>query len=57
VVVIDDDADIDIRAGQEAPPQIGAEPDQPAMANIGATLEENGGRKRRWRRLFGKGGE
>ncbi|MEA2555734.1 MAG: chromosome partitioning protein, partial [Actinomycetota bacterium] len=57
VVVIDDDADIDIRAGQEAPPQIGTEPDQPAMANIGATLEENGGRKRRWRRLFGKGGE
>jgi chromosome partitioning protein len=58
VVVIDDDADIDIRAGQEAPPpHIGAEPDQPAMANIGATLEENGGRKRRWRRLFGKGGE
>jgi hypothetical protein len=58
VVVIDDDADIDIRAGQEAPPpHVGAEPDQPAMANIGATLEENGGRKRRWRRLFGKGGE
>ncbi len=58
VVVIDDDADIDIRAGQEAPaPPPGTEPDQPAMANIGATLEEDGGRKRRWRRLFGKGGE
>ncbi len=58
VVVIDDDADIDIRSGQEAPaPPRGAEPDQPAMANIGATLEEDGGRKRRWRRLFGKGGE
>jgi chromosome partitioning protein len=58
VVVIDDDADIDIRAGQEPPPpphSVASE--QPAMANIGATLEENGGRKRRWRRLFGMGGE
>ena len=58
VVVIDNDADIDIRAGQEPPPpQHSAAPEQAAMANIGATLEENGGRKRRWRRLFGKGGE
>ena len=58
VVVIDGDPDIDLRAGQEAPvPGPGAAPDQPAMANIGATLEESGSRKRGWRRLFGKGGE
>ena len=58
VVVIDGDPDIDLRAGQEAPPPgPGASPDQPAMANIGATLEERGTRKRGWRRLFGKGGE
>jgi len=58
VVVIDNDADIDIRAGQEPPPPAhSAVPEQAAMANIGATLEESGGRKRRWRRLFGKGGE
>jgi chromosome partitioning protein len=57
VVVIDDDSDIDIRAGQEASPAPpSASHEQPGMANVGATLEEDG-RKRRWRRLFGKGGE
>ena len=58
VVVINNDPDIDIRAGQEAPPPPhNAQPEQPAMANIGATLEETRGRKGLWRRLFGKGGE
>jgi hypothetical protein len=56
VVVIDDDADIDIRAGQEAPPPPPTDERQ-QPTNIGATLEEDGGRKRRWRKLFGKGGE
>jgi chromosome partitioning protein len=55
VVVIDENPDIDIEAGQEAPP---APRDGPAagMADIGATLDEEKGRKRRWR-MFRKGGD
>ena len=55
VVVIDENSDIDIEAGQEAPP---AEPREhtEAMADIGATLDEEHGRKRRWR-MFRKGGD
>jgi chromosome partitioning protein len=54
VVVIDENSDIDIRAGQEDPPA----PDEhvTGMADIGATLDEEKGRKRRWR-MFRKGGD
>jgi chromosome partitioning protein len=56
VVVIDDDPDIDIRAGQEAPARPGAPPAE-EPAEIGATLHDpDHGTKRRWR-LFRKGGE
>jgi chromosome partitioning protein len=55
VVVIDGDSDIDIEAGQEAPP-LPAEEHREGMADIGATLDEEQGRKRRWR-MFRKGGD
>jgi chromosome partitioning protein len=57
VVVIDEANDIDIRAGQEEPPPPpGTEEPRPGMSEIGATLEEEPGRKRRWR-MFRKGGD
>jgi chromosome partitioning protein len=58
VVVIDEDADIDIRASQEPLVQHGAASAQAeTQAEIGATLrDQNPGRKRRWR-LFRKGGD
>jgi chromosome partitioning protein len=59
LVVIDDDRDIDIRAGREPPVERSphASEQQDAITPIGATLEaEQGGRRRRWR-LFRKGGE
>jgi hypothetical protein len=55
VVVIDENSDIDIEAGQEAPPQPTGE-HHDGMADIGATLDEEKGRKRRWR-MFRKGGD
>jgi chromosome partitioning protein len=55
VVVIDENSDIDIKAGQEAPPQPRDERAE-GMADIGATLDEEKGRKRRWR-MFRKGGD
>jgi chromosome partitioning protein len=59
VVVIDDDSDLDIKAGQEPlvrRPQRGEPaPEGSDEAAIGATLREDG-EKRRWR-LFRKGGE
>ena len=55
VVVIDENSDIDIEAGQEAPPAPTDERRQ-GMADIGATLDEDQGRKRRWR-MFRKGGD
>lgn len=59
VVVIDDDQDLDIKAGQEPLVQ-GPQRDEPeregsSEPSIGATLREDGAR-RRWR-LFRKGGE
>jgi chromosome partitioning protein len=57
VVVIDEDADPPTSSG---PPSRGAPDDEPvsppAVASIGATLEEEAHGKRRWR-LFRKGGE
>jgi chromosome partitioning protein len=58
VVVIDEDPDIDIEAGREEPPAPSGsrEPEEPGMAEIGATLDDEKGRKRRWR-IFRKGGD
>jgi chromosome partitioning protein len=58
VVVIDEDPDIDIEAGREEPPPPpgSREPEEPGMAEIGATLDDEKGRKRRWR-IFRKGGD
>jgi chromosome partitioning protein len=59
VVVIDEDADLDIRAGQEAPPRrppaVTPPKDEPST-EIGATLrDDDDDGRRRWR-LFRKGG-
>ena len=61
VVVIDEDADLDIKASQEPlvqQPQRGTSPSEPSAepAEIGATLRDDDAPKRRWR-LFRKGGE
>jgi hypothetical protein len=60
VVVIDEDADLDIKASQEPlvrrPQRSAPEPEPEEPASIGATLKDDEGRKRRWR-LFRKGGE
>jgi chromosome partitioning protein len=57
VVVIDEEQDLDIKAGQEQPPRAPSGPDEGSgMAEIGATLEEDTGKKRRWR-MFRKGGD
>jgi chromosome partitioning protein len=54
VVVIDENSEIDIQAGQEQPPAPDEHPE--GMVDIGATLDEEKGRKRRWR-MFRKGGD
>jgi chromosome partitioning protein len=56
VVVIDEDPDIDIEAGQETPPPPPGHDEDPGMVEIGATLGEDSGRRRRWR-MFRRGGE
>jgi chromosome partitioning protein len=57
VVVIDENPDIDIEASrEEPPPPPGSHEHQEGMANIGATLDDERGRKRRWR-MFRKGGD
>jgi chromosome partitioning protein len=55
VVVIDENPDIDIEAGQEEPPPPPGD-QREGIAGIGATLDEEKGRKRRWR-MFRKGGD
>jgi chromosome partitioning protein len=55
VVVIDEQPDIDIEAGREDPPPPPGSQER-GMADIGATLDDEKGRKRRWR-MFRKGGE
>jgi hypothetical protein len=55
VVVIDEHSEIDIEAGQEAPAQP-VDEHREGMADIGATLDEEHGKKRRWR-MFRKGGD
>jgi chromosome partitioning protein len=57
VVVIDENPDIDIEASrEEPPPPPGTNEQREGMADIGATLDDEPGRKRRWR-LFRKGGD
>jgi chromosome partitioning protein len=57
VVVIDESPDIDIEASrEEAAPPPDAGDRHEGMADIGATLDDEGGRKRRWR-MFRKGGD
>ena len=57
VVVIDENPDIDIEAGREAPPPPpGTDEPEAGMADIGATLDVEKDRKRRWR-MFRKGGD
>ncbi len=57
VVVIDEHPDIDIEASrEEPPPPPGSRETHEGMADIGATLDDERGRKRRWR-MFRKGGD
>ena len=55
VVVIDEHSEIDIEAGQEAPPPDPGEHPE-GMADIGATLDEEHTKKKRWR-MFRRGGD
>ena len=57
VVVIEEHPDIDIEASrEETPPPPGSRESDEGMTDIGATLDDEGGRKRRWR-MFRKGGD
>ena len=57
VVVIDENRDLNIDAPPEGPPSPpGADEQREGMADIGATLDDEPGRKRRWR-IFRKGGD
>ena len=57
VVVIEENPDIDIEASrEEPPPPPGSREHQEGMVDIGATLDDQRGRKRRWR-MFRKGGD
>ncbi len=58
VVVIDENPDIDIQATREAPapPPGSTNEEQEGTTDIGATLDDERGRKRRWR-MFRKGGD
>jgi hypothetical protein len=58
VVVIDENPDIDIEAAREkaAPPPGSTDDEKEGMTDIGATLDDERGRKRRWR-MFRKGGD
>ena len=57
VVVIEENPEIDIEAAREEPPPApGSKEQQEGMTDIGATLDDERGRKRRWR-MFRKGGD
>jgi len=57
VVVIDEGPEIDIQGSREVPPSAPSSNEvHEGMAGIGATLDDEGGRKRRWR-MFRKGGD
>ena len=55
VVVIDENSEIDIQGSREVPPPAANEIPE-GMADIGATLDDERGQKRRWR-MFRKGGD
>jgi chromosome partitioning protein len=56
VVVIDENADIDVQGAGEVPPASSSNEKPEGMADIGATLDDERGPKRRWR-MFRKGGD
>jgi chromosome partitioning protein len=57
VVVIDENSEIDIQGAQEvSPPSPGPNEMREGIADIGATLDDEKGHKRRWR-MFRKGGD
>jgi hypothetical protein len=56
VVVIDENAEIDVEGSPEAPPPPPATKMPEGMADIGATLDDEKSQKRRWR-MFRKGGD
>jgi hypothetical protein len=57
VVVIDENSEIDIQGSREvSPTSPGSNEMREGMADIGATLDDEKGHKRRWR-MFRKGGE
>ena len=56
VVVIDENSEIDIQGSREVPPSVGANEMPEGMVDIGATLDDERGHKRRWR-MFRKGGD
>jgi chromosome partitioning protein len=57
VVVIEENSEIDIQGSREVPPASpGSNETREGMADIGATLDDEKGHKRRWR-MFRKGGE
>jgi chromosome partitioning protein len=56
VVVIDENAEIDIEGSREVAPPPPANEMPEEMADIGATLDDERGQKRRWR-MFRKGGD
>jgi hypothetical protein len=57
VVVIDENSEIDIQGSQEVPPVSPVSNEiHEGMADIGATLDDERGHKRRWR-MFRKGGD
>jgi chromosome partitioning protein len=57
VVVIDENSEIDIQGSREVPPPSpGLSETREGMADIGATLDDERGHKRRWR-MFRKGGD
>ncbi len=55
--MIDENSEIDIQGSREVPPPSAGSNEMPeGMADIGATLDDERGHKRRWR-MFRKGGD
>ena len=56
VVVIDENAEVDVQGSREVAPPSAPNERPEGMADIGATLDDERGQKRRWR-MFRKGGD